>query len=89
MAIKLKALDSFYSDDTKRVDARSTFEVESEDRAKHLVDRGLAERVGGGAAKAEPAPLNKAEAAPENKSDPAPISAEPAAKPRRGRKPKV
>lgn len=67
MAIKLKAIDSFYSDDTKRVDARSTFEVESEDRANHLVKRGLAERVGGHGSKKEAPPENKAEPIPENK----------------------
>lgn len=70
MAIKLKALDSFYADDVKQVHARSTFEVDSEDRAKQLVERGLAERAGG--SKKEAAASNKAEPAPENKAEPVP-----------------
>lgn len=67
--MKLKALDSFYTDETKKVDAKTTFEVESEDFGNELVKRGLAVAEGA-ETKKEPAPSNKAEkAAPSNKAE--------------------
>ncbi|KQT03205.1 MULTISPECIES: hypothetical protein [unclassified Rhizobium] len=77
--MKLKALDSFYSSETKQVHAGQVFEVESEERGKEFVKRGLA------AVEGEPKAVKKAAAEPENKA-----AAEPdnkaASKPTKGEK---
>lgn len=66
--MKLKALDSFYSDETKTVADGAVFEVDSDEFGKDLIKRGLAAEVAGDAKK-EPAPSNKdAGAAPSNKA---------------------
>lgn len=64
--MKMKALDSFYSTETKQVHAGQEFEIESETRAKDFEDRKLARRVGG--EKAAPEPKNKAAPEPPNKA---------------------
>lgn len=68
--MELKALDSFYADETKMVAAKSVFKVESEALGQDLVKRGLAvecEKTDSKDNKA--APGNKdAGAAPSNKA---------------------
>lgn len=68
--MKLKAIDSFYSDETKTVAGGQEFEVDSPETAKDLIKRGLAELLEG--EKMEDAPKNKAEPKPENKAEPKP-----------------
>lgn len=65
--MKLKALDSFYSDETKTVAGGQEFEVDSPETAKDLIKRGLAQLLEG--EKMEDAPKNKAEPKPENKAE--------------------
>ena len=64
---RMKASDSFYTSETRQVSAGHEFEIDSDERAKELEARGLAEIVGG--AKSEPKSQNKAEPAPFNKTD--------------------
>lgn len=68
--MKLKALDSFYTDETKMVADRTVFDVDSNALGQDLIKRGLAAEVSGGADnKAENAPSNKdAGPAPQNKA---------------------
>lgn len=68
--MKLKALDSFYSDETKMVSAKSVFEVDSDALGQDFVKRGLATEVGNLDSKDnKAAPGNKdAGAAPSNKA---------------------
>jgi hypothetical protein len=74
--MKLIAKDSFYTDETKHVAAKSVFSVDSPETAKSLIERGLAldikvdetEVVDALDHKQESAPLNKAEPKPSNKS---------------------
>jgi hypothetical protein len=92
MSVKMRARDSFYSDDTGQVAGNAAFEVGSAARADELVKRGLAVRVGdeqassdqqqpaGEASPAKPARANKA----------ARPAADKAARPRAaGRKPRA
>lgn len=66
--MKLKALDSFYSDETKAVSAKQEFDVDSDALGADLIKRGLAVAVDDGAKAEQPAPKNKdAGAAPQNK----------------------
>ncbi|MBP0439591.1 hypothetical protein [Tianweitania sediminis] len=74
--MKLKALDSFYSDETKMVNDGDVFEVESDAMGKDLIKRGVARQASEDdksgktrVAKAESAaPAGKADgAAPGNK----------------------
>ncbi len=74
--MKLIAKDSFYTDETKHVAAKSVFTVDSPETAKSLIERGLAldikvdeaDGVDAPEQKQEGAPLNKAEPKPSNKS---------------------
>lgn len=80
--MKLKALDSFYSTETKQVADRSTFEVDSPEFAKELVAGGLAEIIEGddepvadnadADSKAATDSSKSEPAAPKNKAEPAP-----------------
>ena len=70
--MKLKALDSFYTDETKMVGDGDVFDVESEEVGKDLINRGVAREATASdkSGKARPAaPKNKdAGSAPANKS---------------------
>jgi hypothetical protein len=70
--MKLIAVDSFYTDETKHVSAKQAFEVSSEETAKDLIKRGLAkEHDSVTEVKSAPAPSNKADKTPQNKAAPA------------------
>jgi len=62
--MKLKATDSFYTDETGSVSGGKEFEVESDETGKALIKRGLATEVE--TAKMENAPQNKAAPQPSN-----------------------
>jgi hypothetical protein len=66
--MKLTAIDSFYTDETKHVSAKQSFEVSSDETAKDLIKRGLAKEVASAEAKAAESPANKAETKPQNKA---------------------
>ncbi len=66
--MKLTAIDSFYTDETKHVSAKQSFEVSSDETAKDLIKRGLAKEVAIAEAKASEPPANKAETKPQNKA---------------------
>ncbi|KQS84132.1 hypothetical protein [Rhizobium sp. Leaf386] len=77
--MKLKAVDSFYSSETKQVHAGQVFEVDSEERGKEFVKRGLA------SVENEPKAAKKAAEEPENKAAPGHDNKS-AAKPTKGEK---
>ncbi len=67
--MRLKALDSFYSDETKMVADKAVFEVDSDALGQDFVKRGLAVELGGVEKDNVTAPANKdAGAAPSNKA---------------------
>lgn len=65
--MKLIAKDSFYTDETKHVHAKSEFEIESDTAANDLIKKGLAVEATDESRKALLPPKNKAEPAPKNK----------------------
>lgn len=66
--MKLTAVDSFYTDETKHVSAKQSFEVSSDETAKDLIKRGLAKEIPVAEVKAAEPPSNKAETKPQNKA---------------------
>lgn len=68
--MKMKALDSFYSSETKQVHAGQEFEIENETRAKAFVAKGYAKVLDTPDAgeKKAPEPKNKVAQEPHNKA---------------------
>lgn len=69
--MQLKALDSFYTDETKMVSDGQVFDVESDELGKDLIKRGVARAAAAddNSQKAVTAPKNKdAGASPANRS---------------------
>ena len=65
--MKLKAVDSFYTDETGGIAGGKEFEIASEETGYALIKKGLAATIEG--EKMDSAPANKAAARPQNKEE--------------------
>jgi hypothetical protein len=83
--MKLVAVDSFYTDETKHVSARQEFKVDSDETGKDLIKRGLAKEIEmasksssspAGEKSEKASPQNKAEVKPQNKAAPSSTKAQ-------------